>query len=478
MSGYIFSAELVDNLRAAPLNEVLRDLGTAARDVHLLNTPEFRKLLGYLTEIADGRDRREPTTAVAGTHRPQPRLRVLISDTFGEYGDLTWFRLNKLANNSKQPLTGEFPRMAASVGRLDGDDLEAIITALVADAPDKKLLRLLNQHGGKIKNAGVELFTRLAHLFRPDLYFLVPKQWGDESGCMKFIDNDLRKYIAVCRSLRSICDEVGFPEEIRAKLFDKAVQMDPIHPTLEAAINQSIGGALAWSNIPDPNEGYVAGHGKEEISMPLEWSSLAIRVRRGDMRLRSQLCRLFKNQCAISGSCPKDLLEVSYIAPYPAGDVHSVRNAILLRSDIHTLWDLNLIGVHPETLEVNINNRLTGTPYEDLVGHKLATPSTGSRLDTTAMRERWSHFLAGQKAESSKARTPARDKASLFSNTGKTTTKSTSASQVAADATEKDAEIEVLNDLEPKRTASGGIWKSPAEVSKPNSPVIEIAEDS
>ncbi|MGI9013427.1 MAG: HNH endonuclease [Phycisphaerales bacterium] len=466
MPSYIFSVDLVDQLRRNAIHEVLRDLGVAGRDANLLNTPEFRKLLGYLTEVADGRDRREPMTAVPGTHRPQPRLRTLVNDAFGEYGDLTWFRLNKIANASRMQLTGQFPRMAASVGRLDGDNLADLVAALVSDAPDKRLLRMLNQRGGKVRNAGLELFTRLAYLFRPDLYFLIPNAWGEESGCTKFIGDDLRKYCALCRTLRTICDEVSFPAEIRGTLFNRAIEMDTVHPTLEAAINNSIGGALAWANVLEPAEGYIPNNGKEEIGMPLEWSTAAIRVRRGDTRLRSQLMRLFRNQCAITGACPRDLLEVAYIAPYPAGDVHSPRNAILLRSDLHTLWDVNLLGVHPDSLEIQLHPRLAGSMYESLAGTRLATPSTGSRIDTVAMRERWEYF------EKSCRNAPVGE--------GKAEQQKTGAADSASPRTGRHApEIEVLNELQPRRANPTGIWRAPAQGQGPAQPVVELeAEDA
>ena len=295
MAQYIFSAETVDQIRRNPIHEVIADLGKTARDGHRLATPEFKKLLGYVTEVADGRDRREPMTEVAGSHRPQPRLRVLIDAAFGELGDLTWFRLNKIANQTRLPLAGEYTRMAASVGRLDEGHLSEIILGLVSDAPDKKLLKLLNHLGGKIPHCGLDLFSKLATLFRPDLYFPSPKRWGVESGCLKFIDNDLRKYCAVCRTLREICDEVGFPSDVRGPIFGRAVEMDPIHPTLESAINRSIGSALAWANVLEPGEGFMPGLANDDgISMPLEVASSALRVRRGETRLRNQLIRDYR----------------------------------------------------------------------------------------------------------------------------------------------------------------------------------------
>jgi len=448
MAGYIFTADLIDQLRREPMHEVLRDLGKAGRDAHILATPEFRRLLGYLTEVADGRDRREPQVAVAGTHRPQPRLRVLIGEAFGQYGDLTWFRLNKIAASGRPPLKGVFPRMAAGVGRMEGEDLEAVVSALVDEQPDKRLLTMLNERGGRIANCGLELFTRLAFLFRPDLYFLIPRAWGEESGCLSFIGEDLRKYGAVCRALRSICDEVNFPAEVRGLLFDRAARMQPMHLTLLEAINRSIGGALAWSNVLDAGDAYVSGRkAHDDISMPLEVACAAIRVRRGESRLRQQLFRNFRGRCAISGECPKDLLEVAHIAPYPAGDVNSPRNAVLLRSDLHTLWDLQLIGVNPETLEVSLSEAIRGTYAEAIAGRSLTEPGGANALDRVALKERWVNFMATERRRQAERARGGSDGAR----------KSIGPNREADDA----AVVDTFEQLEPKKSSASGIWRSP-----------------
>ncbi|MCL4210129.1 MAG: hypothetical protein KJZ68_05660 [Phycisphaerales bacterium] len=471
MSGYIFSAELVEQFRRNPLHETLRDLGKAARDANVLASADFRKLLGYLTELADGRDRREPMTPVAGTHRPQPRLRVLIDAAFTNLGDLTWFRLNKIVNQSKQPLKGMFQRMAASVGRLSDEDLESVVTALVSDSPDRKLLKLLNEKGGRVPNCGLELFARLAYLFRPDLYFVLPRRWGEESGVYKFIDNDLRKYCAVCRTLRSICDEVGFPADIRATLFDRAVEMDPVHPTLEAAINHSIGSALAWANVLEAGDGYVPGkRPNDEISMPLEVAPAAIRVRRGEARLRNQLIRAYRGCCAISGKCPKDVLEVAYVAPYPAGDIHSPRNAIPLRSDLHTLRDCNLIAFDPETLELHLSESLRGTCYEPFAGVKLSEPDEGLRLDGVALRDRWAHFQSMRKAGAS-ASPPAAAPAQVAPPPALIGAPGTTGEPRYEKA---DVEIETFEAFEPRKSASSGIWRVRPAASGPTIPLAPI----
>jgi hypothetical protein len=46
----------------------------------------------------------------------------------------------------------------------------------------------------------------------------------------------------------------------------------------------------------------------------------------------------------------------------------------LLRSDIHTLFDLGKIGIHPDTRRVVISEALRGTVYEKLENKKFKPP--------------------------------------------------------------------------------------------------------
>ena len=78
-----------------------------------------------------------------------------------------------------------FPRMAPAMGRASDEDLGKIVTALVSDDPDRQLQQLINECEGKLRGVGVELLSRLAYALRPDLYFLIPRGWGEASGCTR-----------------------------------------------------------------------------------------------------------------------------------------------------------------------------------------------------------------------------------------------------------------------------------------------------
>ena len=64
------SSVLVDQLERLPTHDVLTTLSVAARDAKLLASPDFKKLLAYLLELADGK------AASRGRRSPAPSVRI------------------------------------------------------------------------------------------------------------------------------------------------------------------------------------------------------------------------------------------------------------------------------------------------------------------------------------------------------------------------------------------------------------------
>lgn len=81
----------------------------------------------------------------------------------------------------------------------------------------------------------------------------------------------------------------------------------------------------------------------------------AIRVRRGQTAFRKSLLKAYKGRCAISGCQLVDVLEAAHISPYRGVRDNDPSNGILLRADLHTLFDLNLLGIRPDGAVVHIH---------------------------------------------------------------------------------------------------------------------------
>jgi hypothetical protein len=67
--------------------------------------------------------------------------------------------------------------------------------------------------------------------------------------------------------------------------------------------------------------------------------------------------------------------EAAHISPYLGDETNHPQNGLLLRSDIHSLFDLGLIAIDPTTMKVAIAEHLKKGSYAELSGIRIATPS-------------------------------------------------------------------------------------------------------
>lgn len=100
----------------------------------------------------------------------------------------------------------------------------------------------------------------------------------------------------------------------------------------------------------------------------------AIIRRRGHPRFRQALIRAYNGRCAISGCRSLDVLEAALIRPYRGDHTYSISNGILMRSDLHTLFDLGRIGIDTRDMSVLLKEGLKKTSYRVLEGRTLRLP--------------------------------------------------------------------------------------------------------
>jgi putative restriction endonuclease len=60
----------------------------------------------------------------------------------------------------------------------------------------------------------------------------------------------------------------------------------------------------------------------------------------------------------MSGERTLPVLEAAHIRPFSHTQDHSLSNGLLLRSDLHKLFDLVYVGVHPKTLRIEVSRKL------------------------------------------------------------------------------------------------------------------------
>lgn len=118
-----------------------------------------------------------------------------------------------------------------------------------------------------------------------------------------------------------------------------------------------------------------------------------IRQRRGQKRFRDSLISRYGPRCMVTGCDLLDVLEAAHVWPYRGQEDNHPENGLLLRADIHTLFDLDQLAVDPETLTVLLSPVLEQTgSYRSLAGTALnANPAC--RPAREPLLHRWQSFL-------------------------------------------------------------------------------------
>lgn len=112
--------------------------------------------------------------------------------------------------------------------------------------------------------------------------------------------------------------------------------------------------------------------------------------RQGQFQFRQQLIKAYKGKCAISSSDVEQALEAAHIIPYNGKQTNNTSNGLLLRADLHTLFDLKLITINPSTMKVLISPELMKTQCRAFWQKKLMLPDNMSdRPDAEAIRNHY-----------------------------------------------------------------------------------------
>jgi putative restriction endonuclease len=122
--------------------------------------------------------------------------------------------------------------------------------------------------------------------------------------------------------------------------------------------------------------------------------------RRGQEQFRDDVYDAYGGACAVTGERTKPVLDAAHIYPYGKGGSHDVSNGILLRRDLHCLFDLGYVTVRPDgTFAVSRQLRADwpdGRPYDALDGCAVWAPARADhRPDQRALAWRAASVFLG-----------------------------------------------------------------------------------
>lgn len=131
-------------------------------------------------------------------------------------------------------------------------------------------------------------------------------------------------------------------------------------------------GLLHWSSLSRPMVAEpVSRYGPPTLIQP----------RLGQGAFRVVVTDAYERRCAISGERVLPVLEAAHVRPYAEGGLHQLDNGLLLRSDLHTLFDRGYITVTPDH-HVEVSKRIreeyeNGREYYALHGSEIRAPRAG-----------------------------------------------------------------------------------------------------
>lgn len=119
----------------------------------------------------------------------------------------------------------------------------------------------------------------------------------------------------------------------------------------------SIEGSALWDAVRARlvDENIVRDSGSAvQSDAPRFGAEYLARGRLGQGAFRVLVTDAYQRRCAVTGEKTLPVLEAAHIRPYASMGPHRVDNGLLLRSDLHKLFDLGYVTVTPElTLEVS-----------------------------------------------------------------------------------------------------------------------------
>ncbi len=109
-------------------------------------------------------------------------------------------------------------------------------------------------------------------------------------------------------------------------------------------------------------------------------------IREGQADFRKRLIEHYGAVCMVTGTVHAAVIDAAHITPYNGTSTNALSNGLLLRKDIHALFDAGLLAVSP-SLIISVSSALSDACYRDLDKRPLRLLAP-SKISTNALRSR------------------------------------------------------------------------------------------
>jgi len=248
------------------------------------------------------------------------------------------------------------------------------------------IFKLKKKHGGWIVGFGI--FA--AHVIQP--MWLAWEEFEKKNGAATFAE--FHRMLATIRQAKGkesdpagsydigctlLADPVLFPREAWTAppndWKDQIVQ--------DRGYNLAEGeGARIWAHCQKMARGVSVDAGARErgplYEGPRHGAPALFRPRMGQGIFRAAVTDAYGGACAVTTEHSLPVLEAAHIRPFADGGEHELSNGILLRTDIHRLFDRGYVTITPD-MHFQVSRRLkdefaNGKTYYSLDGHRINSP--------------------------------------------------------------------------------------------------------
>ncbi|MDQ1847704.1 HNH endonuclease [Gemmobacter fulvus] len=105
------------------------------------------------------------------------------------------------------------------------------------------------------------------------------------------------------------------------------------------------------------------------------YALVTIARRRGQAAFRNTLLKVYNSKCCITGCDFVPALEAAHIRPYLGEHSNIASNGLLLRGDIHTLFDLGFLAIGDQYNIILAKSLASSDAYHGLYGKRISLPS-------------------------------------------------------------------------------------------------------
>ena len=105
------------------------------------------------------------------------------------------------------------------------------------------------------------------------------------------------------------------------------------------------------------------------------WRETQHVIREGQAKFRKELIEAYAGKCAITGYDVELALDAAHVRKYNGKQTNIVQNGLLLRKDLHKLFDHGVFGIRPDDLNIILNDRARNSRYAELANMRLRLPA-------------------------------------------------------------------------------------------------------